>query len=35
MFKKGTIFVMIAQMFLNSLRRGYIKITDFSFIVLD
>ena len=22
-------------MFLNSLRRGYIKITDFSFIVLD
>lgn len=26
---------MIAQMFLNYLRRGYIKITDFSFMVFD
>lgn len=35
MFNKSTIVVMIAQMFLNCLRRGYIKITDFSFMVLD
>jgi endoribonuclease Dicer len=33
--KKATITVMIAQMFINCLRRGYIKLTDFSFIVLD
>jgi hypothetical protein len=35
MFKSSTIIVMIAQMFLNCLRRGYIQITDFSFMVLD
>jgi endoribonuclease Dicer len=35
MFKKSTVIVMIAQMFLNCLRRGYIKITDFSFMVFD
>jgi endoribonuclease Dicer len=35
MFRKSTVIVMIAQMFLNCLRRGYIKITDFSFMVFD
>lgn len=34
-FKKSTIIVMIAQMFLNCLRRGYVKLTDFSFMVFD
>lgn len=33
--KKATITAMISQMFLNCLRRGYIKITDYSFIVFD
>jgi endoribonuclease Dicer len=33
--KKATITVMISQMFLNCLRRGYIKITDYSFVVFD
>jgi hypothetical protein len=33
--KKGTVIVMIAQMFINCLRRGYINLTDFSFIVFD
>lgn len=33
--KKATITCMISQMFLNCLRRGYIKITDYSFIVFD
>lgn len=35
MFRKSTIIVMISQMFLNCLRRGYIRITDFSFMVFD
>ena len=33
--KKATIRVMVSQMFLNCLRRGYIKITDYSFMVFD
>jgi endoribonuclease Dicer len=33
--KKATVTVMISQMFLNCLRRGYIKITDYSFVVFD
>lgn len=33
--QKATITVMISQMFLNCLRRGYIKLTDYSFIVFD
>ena len=32
---KSTIIVMISQMFLNCLRRGYIDLTDFSFVVFD
>lgn len=33
--KKATVTVMISQMFLNCLRRGYIKLTDYSFMVFD
>lgn len=33
--KNATITVMISQMFLNCLRRGYIKLTDYSFMVFD
>jgi ERCC4-related helicase len=33
--KKATVTVMISQMFLNCLRRGYIKLADYSFIVFD
>lgn len=33
--KKGLIVVMITQMFLNCLRRGYLKLSDCMFIVFD
>ena len=33
--KKATVTCMISQMFLNCLRRGYIKLTDYSFVVFD
>lgn len=32
---ESTIIVMISQMFLNSLRRGYASLTDFCFVVFD
>jgi endoribonuclease Dicer len=32
---KSTVIVMIAQMFLNCLRRGFIRLTDFSLMVFD
>lgn len=35
LLKNSKIIVMISQMFLNCLRRGYLKINDFSFIVFD
>lgn len=34
-FENSTIIVVISQMFLNCLRRGFIKLSDFSFIVFD
>lgn len=34
-FENSTVIVVISQMFLNCLRRGFIKLTDFSFIVFD
>jgi len=33
--ENSTVIVVISQMFLNCLRRGFIKLTDFSFIVFD
>jgi ERCC4-related helicase len=33
--QKGQIIVMISQMFLNCLRRGYLKLSDCMFIVFD
>ena len=32
---RGTVIVMISQMFLNCLRRGYLNLTDCMFIVFD
>lgn len=32
---KGVIVVMISQMFLNCLRRGYLKLSQCMFIVFD
>lgn len=34
-FENSTVIVVISQMFLNCLRRGFIKLTEFSFIVFD
>ena len=34
-FKRSSVIVMISQIFLNSLRRGYIRLPDCSMIVLD
>jgi endoribonuclease Dicer len=34
-FEKSTVIVVISQMFLNCLRRGFIKLSNFSFIVFD
>jgi endoribonuclease Dicer len=34
-FENSTVIIVISQMFLNCLRRGFVKLTDFSFIVFD
>ncbi|CAD8189830.1 unnamed protein product [Paramecium octaurelia] len=35
MLKESNIYVMTSEIFVNSLRRGYWKFTDFSFVYLD
>ncbi len=35
LLEKSSVIVMISSIFLDKLRKGIIKITDFSFIVLD